>query len=86
MFLVATLLIAVTTVDGAKVFINPAFVTRLYPTKEAAERKPNELLVKGARCVVTLSDGKFLSVTEECEYLRALVEGQSQPRPPPRRP
>jgi hypothetical protein len=73
---VALLLVQVTTADGAKVFINPEFVTKLYPTKEAAHRAPNELVVKGARCVVTTSDGKFLSVLEECDYLRALFEGQ----------
>lgn len=80
--LAATMLVALTTVDGARVFINPAFVTKLYPTKEAVERKPNELVVKGARCVVTMSDGKFLSVTEACDYVRALIEGQPQPRRP----
>lgn len=79
--LIATLLVSVTTMDGARVFINPAFVTKLYPTKEAAARTPNELVVKGARCVVTMSDGKFLSVMEECDYVRALLEGQAQPRP-----
>lgn len=77
--LAATLLIALTTADGATVHVNPAFVTKLYPTKEAAG-KPNELMTKGARCVVTLSDGKFLSVTEPCDYVVRLVEGQ-----PPRR-
>lgn len=77
--LAATLLIAVTTIDGATVHINPAFVTKLYPTKEAVG-KTNELLVKGARCVITMSDGKFLSVTEPCDYVLALIEGKPQPR------
>jgi hypothetical protein len=75
----ALALVQVTTADGARVFINPEFVTKLYPTKEATQRGPNELVVKGARCVVTLSDGKFLSVLEDCDYLRSLLE-QPQPR------
>jgi hypothetical protein len=40
------------------------------PIKEAAERTPNQLVVKGARCVITLNDGKFLAVLEECDYVR----------------
>lgn len=79
--LAATLLIAVTNVDGATVHINPAYVTKLYPTKEAVG-KPNELVVKGARCIVTMSDGKFLSVREPCDYVLNLIEGKPQPRPP----
>jgi hypothetical protein len=74
--LLALVLVQVTTVDGAKVFINPEFVTKLYPTKEASEATPNQLVVKGARCVVTLSDGKFLAVLEHCDYLRTLLERQ----------
>jgi hypothetical protein len=73
MIFIATLLIAVTTVDGAKVYVNPAFITKLYPSKES-EGLSNELIVKGVRCIVTMTDGKFLSVTEPCDYLRKLIE------------
>jgi hypothetical protein len=77
--LAATLLVSVTAPDGAKVHINPAFITKLYPTKEAVDGKGgNTLVVKGARCVITMSDGKFLSVLEPCDYVLNLVEG----RPP----
>ena len=44
------------------------------PIKEAAERTPNQLVVKGARCVITPNDGKFLAVLEECDYVRSLLE------------
>lgn len=70
----ALVLVQVTTADGARVFINPEFVTKLYPTKEAAQGTANQLVVKGARCVVTTNDGKFLSVLEDCDYLRSLLE------------
>ena len=70
----ALVLIQVTMADGAKVHINPEFVVKLYPTKEAMSAGPNQLVVKGARCVVTLSDGKFLSVLETCEFLQLTLE------------
>jgi hypothetical protein len=76
MFLVAILLIAVTTPDGAKVHLNPAFITKLYPTREAMDKGPNQMVVKGARCVITMSDGKFISVTEPCDYVLQLIEGK----------
>ena len=44
--MLALVLVQVTTADGARVYINPEFVTKLYPTKEAAERTPNQLVVK----------------------------------------
>jgi len=75
--LAATLLIRVTTPDGAHVHINPQFITKLYPTKEAMDKGPNQMVVKGARCVITMSDGKFISVTEPCDYVLKLVEGKS---------
>lgn len=78
--LLALTLVQVTTADGAKVFINPEFVTKLYPTKEAAQGRPNELVVKGARCVVTTSDGKFLSVLEDCQYLRSMMTTEGKRR------
>jgi uncharacterized protein YlzI (FlbEa/FlbD family) len=74
--LVGALLIQVTVLDGARVFINPNFVTKLYPTKEAMDRGPNQMVVKGAKCVITMSDGKFLSVLEPCDYVLKLVEGK----------
>jgi uncharacterized protein YlzI (FlbEa/FlbD family) len=81
MLVLAALLVTVTTADGGKVYINPAFVTKLYPTKEAAQGKPNELVVGGTRCVVTMSDGKFLSVREPCDYVLQMIEGKPSRRP-----
>jgi len=76
----ALVLVQVTMANGAKVFINPEFVVKLYPTKEAAEGKANTLVVTGARCVVTMSDGKFLAVLEPCDYILNLVEKKARSR------
>lgn len=74
--LAATLLVSVTAPDGARVHINPSFITKLYPTKEAVAGKANSLVVPGAKCVITMSDGKFISVLESCDYVLNLVEGK----------
>jgi len=72
--LAATVLIHVTTPDGAKVHINPSYITKLYPTKEALDKGPNQYVVKGAKCIITMADGKFISVTEPCDYVLRLIE------------
>ena len=69
-------LIHVTSPDGAKLHINPQYITKLYPTKEALNAGPNQMVVTGARCVITMADGKFVSVKEPCEYVLTLVEGK----------
>jgi hypothetical protein len=76
--LAATLLIQVTTPDGATVHINPNFITKLYPTKEAQDKGPNQMVVKGAKCIITMADGRFLSVLEPCDYVLSLVEGRKR--------
>jgi hypothetical protein len=75
----ALVLVQVTTADGAKVYVNPEAVVKLYPTKEATEKKPNQLVVTGARCVVTLNDGKFLAVLEPCDYVLTLLGVKTLP-------
>ncbi len=74
--LAGVLLISVTVPDGARVRINPNFITKLYPTKEALAQGSNQLVVKGAKCIITMSDGKFLSVLETCEYVNQAIEGK----------
>jgi len=74
--LVGTLLISVTAPDGAKLHINPNFITKLYPTREAQDKGPNQMVVTGARCVITMADGKFVSVKEPCDYILNLIEGK----------
>ena len=49
-------------------------VVILRPSSEAAKGTPNQLIVTGVRCIVGLSDGKFVSVIETCEQVRVLIE------------
>jgi len=48
----------------------------LYSTKEAMDKGPNQMVVTGARCVITMSDGKFISTREPCDYILSLIEGK----------
>jgi len=72
----AMLLIQVTLPDGARVHINPTYITKLYPTKEAQAKGPNQMVVTGAKCVITMADGKFLSVLETCDYVTKVIDGK----------
>jgi len=82
MFILAAsvVLIHVTAPDGAKVHINPAFITKMYPTKEALDKGPNQMVVKGAKCVITMADTKFISVIEPCDYVLRLIDEADKPR------
>lgn len=64
-------LIVLHTLDGRAVTINPAQVTHLIA---ALADQPNVLLVEGVQCVINLSDGKRVTVTESCDAVRKLLE------------
>lgn len=79
--LIAAALIVLHGVDGNEISINPKHITTLHPTKESTHGKPNELVVGGVNCVVSLSNGKFLSVVEDCATIRNML---AEPSPPAR--
>jgi hypothetical protein len=62
-FLAATLFL-VNTLDGRVVYINPEQVVSLAPTTN------DEMFAKGVRCVIGLSDGKFVSAREDCANIQ----------------
>lgn len=70
----AVVLIALHSVDGFEILINPQHIVILRPTSEAARGTPNQLVAKGVVCVIGLSDGKFVSVIESCAAVRTLIE------------
>ena len=72
----ALVLVELTLADSAKVYVNPAFVTRVYPTKEAMDGGVNKYVVQGTKCIVTFGDGKFNAVLENCETVRKKLEGK----------
>jgi hypothetical protein len=64
-------LVVLHSVDGYEITINPAHVTILRAAKEG-ER--NKLLTDDARCIIGLTDGKFVTVAENCAVVRQLLE------------
>lgn len=56
--------------DGHIILINPDAVTSMH---SAIEGKANELVTDAVQCLINTSDGKFVSVVEPCEKVRALL-------------
>ena len=67
-------LVPLHTVDGREIDINPAEITQLHESK--IDDSPDRLMVKGVRCVVSTTDGKFISVTEDCSEIRTIINGE----------
>ena len=72
--LAAAVLIVLHNVDGEPIFVNPEFITMLYPTKEGRGTAKNQLMTSGVNCVITLTTGKFFSVIEPCQDVRKMME------------
>jgi hypothetical protein len=70
--LAAVELITLHMIDGRVVQINPRQVTHLLSEHPG---KPGKVLVEGVHCVVKFTDGAFLSVSEDCDAVREMMEG-----------
>lgn len=74
--LAAVVLIVLHNVDGDEISINAEHVVTLNYTSEAVgshSTKPNSLIAKGHKCVIGLSNGKMISVVEECGMVRQAI-------------
>jgi len=70
MGLLAFIFIAVHTIDGQLMVINPQQIVTMREARDQDQR-----VVHGkVRCVVTLSDGKYASTLEPCAEIRKMVE------------
>lgn len=72
LILARIVLIVLHNVDGGEVTINPEHVVALQHTSEAAG-KPNTLIAGGHKCVISLSNGKMVSVVEDCGMIRQAI-------------
>jgi hypothetical protein len=64
-------LILLHSVDKHEVLINPAQVASL---RSRAENKPTKLLTEKAECQINLTDGRYVTVIENCQTVRELIE------------
>lgn len=79
--LAAIVLIVLHSVDGFEVIVNPEEIAVMRPSSEAAKGTPNQLIVTGVHCIIGLTNGKYVSVVETCEAVRALIDkSQTVPR------
>ena len=67
--LLAATLFVVTTLDGREVYVNSGQVISMATPGDA------KLFADGVRCVITLTDGKFVAVKESCAQVQARMAG-----------
>ncbi len=59
--------IVLQTLEGANVYINREAIISMRTSHPDKEKR---LITDKAHCVITLADGKFLTVAEECDNIR----------------
>ncbi|MBR0747395.1 hypothetical protein JQ582_26010 [Bradyrhizobium japonicum] len=57
--------------DGNQIAINPETVTTVRTAR--ADDRPDKQSTKGIACIITLTDGKFAGVVEDCATVRELL-------------
>jgi uncharacterized protein YlzI (FlbEa/FlbD family) len=72
--LAALYLIRLHGLDGHEIDINPREITVMQ------EKKQGQHLAAGAECAISLSDGKFVAVTETCDEVRQKIEALEKAR------
>ena len=65
-------LVLLHNVDGRDIFVNPANVTSLYEARPADD--PKKSFTKEVDCMIGLSDGRFVTVSEDCDTARKMIE------------
>jgi hypothetical protein len=57
--------------DGREIDINPAEITSLREAKP--DNASDKEFAPGVRCMINLSDGKYVAVIETCQDIRAIL-------------
>lgn len=70
--LITYVLIVLHRVDGGEVIVAPTQVTSLRSPGGPLDHLPTP----GGRCLVGMTDGKFVSVLESCRRVKDLIERQ----------
>jgi hypothetical protein len=63
---------------GHQIYVNPESVTTM---TEALPGSKNKHIVDTAKCLLNTTDGKFISVVETCDEVRALFQQGEKPKP-----
>jgi hypothetical protein len=70
LWLVAVQFIVLHTVEGHEVYIEPSHVTSLMVKRD----DPRRVMHERVNCLVVMSNGRFLSVAEDCASVRKRLE------------
>jgi hypothetical protein len=70
--LALTVLIVLHTVDGREITVNPAQITTMREAHD--ENDPKRAFTPAVRCMINTSDGKYVTVIEECEAVRGMLK------------
>jgi len=73
LLLAALELVTVHMIDGRVVQINPAEITSMVWPHEASS---NKVMDDDVNCVISFTDGKFLSVAETCAEVQVLISSK----------
>jgi hypothetical protein len=68
----ALLLVILHGPDGGEISVNPMTVT----TMRAARADATKQTIDGVACIITLTDGKFVSVREDCDSASAILQAR----------
>jgi hypothetical protein len=75
MILSLYVLIMLHSPDGVALQISPDHVTTLTSERPNKEQR---LYTKGAKCLISLTDGQKLAVIEDCDTVRRLLDDSRQ--------
>lgn len=75
MILATVVLVTLHGVNGHEIFVNPREVTSMHA---AIPGKPNKTFTEGVRCMISTTDGKFVTVIETCEAVRQLFQNSKR--------
>jgi uncharacterized protein YlzI (FlbEa/FlbD family) len=70
-------LLAITTLDGREVHVNPMHIVSI--SEARSEDDPHKQFTGKAHCVLTLINGKLITVAEPCRSLRQRLQSEVQP-------
>jgi uncharacterized protein YlzI (FlbEa/FlbD family) len=67
----AVVLILLHTVDGRETYVNPKQIASI---SSAVEGEKNKLLIETVHCVIGLTNGKIISLRENCDEVVQKLE------------
>ena len=67
----STVIIVLHGLAGEEIDINAPSITSM---RAAPSSKSNKHFTEGVRCMVSTSDGKYVTVTETCDEVRRAIE------------